>query len=83
MPDLARTLRAIAEDGADVLYSGALAQTIAADVQAMGGYLSADDLAAVRPREVEPLTIGYRRPHHPRTAGAERRPDALRRLRAT
>jgi len=59
MPDLARTLRAIAEDGAGVLYSGALAQTIAADVQAMGGYLSADDLAAVRPREVEPLTFDY------------------------
>ncbi len=60
MPDLARTLRAIAEDGAGVLYKGALADSIAADVQAMGGYLSADDLAAVRPREGEPLKFAYR-----------------------
>ncbi len=59
MPDLARTLRAIAEDGADVLYRGPLARAIADDVQAMGGYLSLDDLAAVRAREVEPLAIGY------------------------
>lgn len=59
MPDLARTLRAIAEDGAGVLYKGALAQAIAADVQEMGGYLTTDDLAAVRPREVEPLVIRH------------------------
>jgi gamma-glutamyltranspeptidase/glutathione hydrolase len=59
MPDLARTLRAIAEEGADVLYRGPLARAIAEDVRAMGGYLSVDDLAAVAPREVEPLVIGY------------------------
>src|SRR5262249_8650531 len=59
MPDLARTLRAIAEDGADVLYKGPLAHSIAEDIQAMGGYLDVDDLAAVQPRSVEPLTIAY------------------------
>ncbi len=59
MPDLARTLRAIAEDGAEVLYKGALARSIAEDIAAMRGYLSVDDLAAVRPREVEPLVISY------------------------
>ncbi len=59
MPDLARTLRAIAEDGADVLYTGALARRIADDMKEMGGYLGAEDLAAVRPREVQPLAIGY------------------------
>jgi gamma-glutamyltranspeptidase/glutathione hydrolase len=59
MPDLARTLRAIADDGVDVLYRGPLARAIAEDIRAMGGYLSLDDLAAVRPREVEPLVIGY------------------------
>jgi gamma-glutamyltranspeptidase/glutathione hydrolase len=57
--DLARTLRAIADEGAGVLYKGALARGIAEDVQAMGGYLSADDLAAVAPVEREPLTISY------------------------
>jgi gamma-glutamyltranspeptidase/glutathione hydrolase len=59
MPDLAHTLRAIANDGVDVLYRGPLARAIAEDIQAMGGYLSLDDLVAVRPREVEPLVIGY------------------------
>ena len=59
MPDLARTLRAIAEDGADVLYTGALARRIADDIKDMGGYLSTEDLAAVRPHEVEPLTFSY------------------------
>jgi len=59
MPDLARLLRAIAEEGADVLYRGPAARSIAEDIQAMGGYLGVDDLARVRPREVEPLTIAY------------------------
>jgi gamma-glutamyltranspeptidase / glutathione hydrolase len=59
MPDLARTLRAIAADGAGVLYEGPLARAIADDVQEMGGYLSTDDLAAVQPREVVPLVIRY------------------------
>ena len=59
MPDLARTLRAIAEDGAEVLYLGALARSIADDIKGMGGYLGTEDLAAVLPREVEPLAIHY------------------------
>lgn len=59
MPNLARTLRAIAEDGADVLYKGPVARAIAEDIHTMRGYLSADDLAAIRPREVEPLVISY------------------------
>jgi gamma-glutamyltranspeptidase/glutathione hydrolase len=56
---LAKTLKAIAADGAGVLYKGAIAKSIAADVQAMGGYLSEDDLASVAPPEREPLTISY------------------------
>ena len=59
MPDLARTLRAIAEDGADALYAGALARRITDDVREMGGYLGPEDLAEVRAREVEPLSFGY------------------------
>ena len=59
MADLARTLRAIADDGADVLYKGALARSIADDIREMGGYLGVEDLAAVRASEVEPLVFGY------------------------
>lgn len=59
-PALARTLSAIAADGAGVLYKGALARAIADDVQAMGGYLSTDDLAAATAVEREPLVRTYR-----------------------
>jgi gamma-glutamyltranspeptidase/glutathione hydrolase len=59
-PELARTLQAIADEGAGVLYTGALAQAIADDVQAMGGYLSTEDLAAVAPVERKPLEFKYR-----------------------
>jgi gamma-glutamyltranspeptidase/glutathione hydrolase len=60
MPDLARTLGALATEGAEVLYRGPLGAAIAEDVRAMGGYLSTDDLAAVAPRIVDPLVIRYR-----------------------
>lgn len=60
MPDLARTLSAIATDGPSVLYRGALAAAIADDIAAMGGYLSKSDLAAVEARAVEPMEISYR-----------------------
>lgn len=59
-PDLARTLKSIADDGAESLYHGALARTLVEDVQALGGYLTTDDLAAVTPRVVEPLQFAYR-----------------------
>jgi len=57
---LARTLKAIASDGAEVMYEGPLARAIVEDVQAMGGYLSVDDLASVRAVEREPLSRTYR-----------------------
>ena len=56
---LARTLKAIADDGAGVLYTGAIARGIAEDVRALGGYLTVDDLAAVEPIEREPLVFSY------------------------
>jgi gamma-glutamyltranspeptidase/glutathione hydrolase len=59
-PALARTLRMIAEEGAGALYRGALARSMAEDVQALGGYLTEEDLAAVAPRAVEPLRFSYR-----------------------
>lgn len=62
-PALARTLKAIAADGAEVLYKGALARSIADDVQAMGGYLSTEDMAAalaVTTVEREALVRTYR-----------------------
>jgi gamma-glutamyltranspeptidase / glutathione hydrolase len=59
VPDLACTLKALAEDGTDTLYKGALGRSIAADIKAMGGCLSTDDLAHARCVEFAPLEIAY------------------------
>lgn len=59
-PDMARTYRRIAENGADEFYTGAMSREIAADVSAHGGFLSEADLAEVAPTEGEPLWGTYR-----------------------
>ena len=59
-PDMARTLRRIAENGVDDFYTGAIAREIADDVGRNGGLLSAEDLAAVRPDDAQPLWGSYR-----------------------
>ena len=59
MPALAKTLATLAEEGAPALYRGRLADGIAADAKAMGGYLSTEDLSAYQVRIVEPLVINY------------------------
>jgi len=45
-PGLARTLRAVAEGGAEAYYRGPIAQAIVTMVQAAGGVMTLDDLAA-------------------------------------
>lgn len=59
-PDLAGTLEAISEEGQGYLYDGPLGARMVAHIQAQGGFLSRADLAAVAPRWLEPLTVGYR-----------------------
>ena len=59
MPDLARTLKVLAEEGADALYRGSLARSVAADIKSLGGCLSTDDLATARCVEFAPLAIPY------------------------
>ncbi len=54
-PELAVTLRRIAEEGPAALYSGAVARAIAAST-----WLDEEDLRAYEPRWVEPLTLDYR-----------------------
>ena len=58
--DLAATLRAIADHGADAFYRGAIAQRIDAAMRAGGGILTAADLAAYRIGEAAPLACDYR-----------------------
>ena len=59
-PDLAWTLREIAQHGADGFYKGEVARRIAADMKAHGGLITLDDLAAYRPQERAPLVGSYR-----------------------
>ena len=59
-PDLAATLRRIAVEGADSFYRGSIADEIAADMVAHGGFLRKTDLARHRVREQAPLVTSYR-----------------------
>jgi gamma-glutamyltranspeptidase / glutathione hydrolase len=57
---LGETLARLAEEGPDDFYRGEIAQTIADDVRAAGGVLSAEDLAGCRARLAPSLEIPYR-----------------------
>jgi len=59
-PGLARTLREIAEGGAEAFYRGPAAQAIVATSEAEGGCFAAEDLAAHTSSWVEPLRATYR-----------------------
>lgn len=59
-PEMGRTYERVAEGGADVFYSGAIADEIDADMQAHGGLLSKADLEAYATEENEPLRGTYR-----------------------
>ncbi len=59
-PNLANTLQAIADGGADAFYRGPVAKTIADYVQAQGGFLSVEDMARHRGEWVQPISTNYR-----------------------
>ncbi len=59
-PDLAATLGAIARDGVETFYTGAVAEKIVADMREHGGLLSGDDLAGFLLRTHAPLEVSYR-----------------------
>ncbi len=59
-PDLAKTLRRIAEDGADGFYKGETADLLAAEMKADGGLITKDDLASYQAKERAPIHGTYR-----------------------
>jgi gamma-glutamyltranspeptidase/glutathione hydrolase len=62
LPDLAKTMKAIATDGPDVFYTGWIADLIAKDMAAHGGIMTKADLAAYQAKERTPITgtfLGY------------------------
>ncbi len=59
-PALARTLRAVADEGPDSFYRGETARRIGACFAANGGLMREADLAALEPLWVEPAATSYR-----------------------
>jgi gamma-glutamyltranspeptidase/glutathione hydrolase len=60
LTDLAKTLAAIADGGADAFYRGWIADLIADDMKANGGIISKADLAAYQAKERKPLKGRYK-----------------------
>ncbi|QDU23012.1 gamma-glutamyltransferase [Urbifossiella limnaea] len=60
LPDLGRTLRLIAEKGADEFYTGDPADKLAAEMKAGNGIMTKDDIAKYQAKERTPVTTNYR-----------------------
>jgi gamma-glutamyltranspeptidase / glutathione hydrolase len=60
LSDLAKTLRAIADGGADAFYKGPIADLIADDMKANGGLITKEDLAAYQAKERTPVRGTYK-----------------------
>ncbi|MEZ4522435.1 MAG: gamma-glutamyltransferase [Thermomicrobiales bacterium] len=58
-PELAGTLRKIAEQGSDGFYKGEVAERIGEHLQSVGGIITADDMARFEPTEVDPIVVDY------------------------
>jgi gamma-glutamyltranspeptidase/glutathione hydrolase len=58
-PELARTLRAVAEQGAGYMYTGPWAEKLVAAVQADGGKMTMEDMKAYEATWTEPVKISY------------------------
>ncbi len=58
--DYARTLERLARGGPDAFYKGEIAEEIAADFQAGGGFITKEDLAGYTVNVTEPLRGTYR-----------------------
>lgn len=59
-PDLARTLRQVAEGGAEVFYRGEIAGRIVRCLEESGGLLTRQDLEGFTPAWLDPIHVDYR-----------------------
>ncbi|TAN34920.1 gamma-glutamyltransferase [bacterium] len=58
--DYAQTLERLAREGPEVFYKGEIAEAMAADFEANGGFITKDDLESYRVNVTEPLRGTYR-----------------------
>ena len=59
-PDVAKALKLVAQQGRDAFYKGEIAQAIIETSSALGGTMSASDLADFSAEWVEPISTDYR-----------------------
>lgn len=59
-PDLAASLRAVADGGIGVFYGGPLGARIVEGLQRLGGFLTLEDLAAHQVEWVDPISVPFR-----------------------
>ncbi|QLG27907.1 gamma-glutamyltransferase [Halorarum halophilum] len=59
LPKLGATMERIADEGADVVYEGEIAEQIANEVQEGGGFMTVDDLASFEPEFLDPVSTTY------------------------
>jgi gamma-glutamyltranspeptidase/glutathione hydrolase len=63
-PELAATLKRIAQKGSPGFYQGHTAHDLAAEMHRQGGLITVDDLARYKPEIREPLTASYKARGH-------------------
>ncbi|SFR62131.1 gamma-glutamyltranspeptidase / glutathione hydrolase [Halogeometricum rufum] len=59
LPKLGATMERIADEGADVVYEGEIAEQIAAEVQSQGGFMTVEDLADFEVEYPDPVSTTY------------------------
>ncbi|MEJ2538390.1 MAG: gamma-glutamyltransferase [Gemmatimonadota bacterium] len=59
-PDLARSLRLVAQQGPEAMYGGELGRRIVQGLEGLGGYLTLPDLEAMEVEWIEPISTDYR-----------------------
>ena len=59
LPQLGASLQRIADEGADVVYEGEIAEAIADEIRSRGGFMTVDDLAAFEPEFLDPIYTTY------------------------
>lgn len=60
LPRLGESLSRLAEEGADVVYEGDIAEAIATEVQSKGGFMTVEDLAGFEVEWPDPISTTYR-----------------------